>query len=248
MTPDDWAAMGGTVIGALGLLFTVFAWWHKHRPVRTKPPPKGPEPGPSGQQASEELTAQRRYKSRRLSLDPPTYESLSGRWRVTKLDRHDDPRFSAHRPCLLDRISNGQAFRVDFYASAEVALSVAAALDGKREMPGGAEPRGERDRAAPEGNAGLTTRGAYPSRRVGVDPPSYVSRNGRWRETKVARHDDPRFSVSRPWKLERLDGEHVELVDFYATSDLAFVVAAAMDGKQAMPTGCAPRPQSVAQE
>lgn len=48
--------------------------------------------------------------------------------------------------------------------------------------------------------------------------------------------------------LERLDGEAATLVDFYATSDLAFVVAAALDGKQVMPIDGHPRPMSVAQE
>lgn len=165
-----------------------------------------------------------------------------------KLDRHDDPRFSVDRPCLLERLTKGQGFPVDFYASADAALAVAAALDGQREMPVGGLPRGEGDQAPARADAELSTRGAYFSRRVSADPPSYVTRNGRWRETKVPRHDDPRFSAGRPWMLEQMDGEEATLVDFYATSDLAFVVAAALDGKQVMPLGMEPRPASVSRD
>jgi len=146
------------------------------------------------------------------------------------------------------RLTKGQRFPVDFYASADAALAVAAALDGQREMPVQGLPRGQGDQGPARADGELSTRGAYFSRRVSADPPSYVTRNGRWRETKVPRYDDPRFSASRPWMLERLDGEAATLVDFSATSDLAFVVAAALDGKQVMPIDGHPRPMSVAQE
>jgi hypothetical protein len=41
--------------------------------------------------------------------------------------------------------------------------------------------------------------------------------------------------------LERLDGDDSVLVDFYANSDVAFAVAAALDGLRDMPPGQAPR-------
>lgn len=114
------------------------------------------------------------------------------------------------------------------------------------------KPKGK-SKASARDPEGLNTRKAFPSTRVSQDPPTYDTLNGRWREIKVpveatgdleALAADPRHSAKTPWALMRLavieDGKQVVLdepvlVDFIEDSDTAFVLAAALDGRTAMP-------------
>lgn len=78
----------------------------------------------------------------------------------------------------------------------------------------------------------LNTRGVYSTERLGLNPPTYRTVNGRWLEVKMDGPDDKgdeRWSTKTPWALIDLRKDDAQLVDYFANSDLALRVAVAID-------------------